>query len=125
MADEVNLQFLVPGQPEHAMERWRNYPSRAIEEGDFELIDQSYNSLVYKARYMDWPQKILLWTTFGVALLFKGFMYSTFTLTVRFDAQDDSQTRVTIIGTAHPRTRAALGELAAERGGAIGLRVGV
>ena len=88
-------------------------------------IDEAYNTLVYGSRYYDWPQKLLFVATLGFALLFKGFMGSTFRLTVRFDAEGTTETLVTIIGTAHPRTRSQLAELAAEYGGAVGLRVGV
>ena len=52
-------------------------------------------------------------------------MGSSFQLTVRFDAEGPSRTKVTIVGRAHPRTRRRLAELAAEHGGSVGLRVGV
>ena len=52
-------------------------------------------------------------------------MGSLFQITARFDAENSSRTKVTITGTAHPRTRRLLAELADEHGGAVGLRVGV
>ena len=125
MADEVELHYVAGGPPDQVMAGWRANPPRAIGDGGFERIDEAYDALVYEATYMDWPQKVLIVATLGFALLFKSFMQSTFKLTARFDAEGTSQTRVTVVGTAHPRTRAALGELAAEHGGPVGLRVGV
>ena len=63
--------------------------------------------------------------TLGVALLFKGFSRSVFRVTVRFDPEGGTRTKVTIIGKADPETRAGLGELAAQNGGPVGLQVGV
>jgi hypothetical protein len=107
------------------MEEWRRETPRAFREGPapYEIADESFNSLTYEARYLDWPQKILIICTLGFALLFKGFMESVFRVTARFD-EEGAGTRITILGKAHPKTRAALGELAAEHGGPVGLRVG-
>lgn len=84
MADEVQLQILVDGPPASLMQEWRGAPPDPFDE--FELADESVASLDYVQRYYDWPQKILLVATFGVAWLFRGFMRSTFKLTARFDA---------------------------------------
>lgn len=123
MSDELQLQFDVNEPPTTVMERWRNEPPKALKDGNFELTDESFNSLTWEARYMDWPQKILIVCTLGLALLFKGFMQSVFRLTARFD-EDGTGTRVTMVGKAHPQTRAALGELVAEHGGPTGLSFG-
>ena len=125
MADEVNLQFIMQGPPGQVMNDWRDDPPRAFKERNFQQVDEAVDSLVYESKYYDWPQKVMFVATFGVALLFKGFMTSVFRLTVRFDPEGDDRTKVTIIGTAHPTTRAALAELAADNGGSVGLRVGV
>jgi hypothetical protein len=123
MSDELQLQFDVPDRPDSVMQRWRTEPPKALKEGRYELADESFNSLTWEARYMDWPQKILVISTLGFALLFKGFMTSVFRLTARFD-EEGAGTRVTILGKAHPRTRAALGELVTEHGGPTGLSFG-
>jgi hypothetical protein len=123
MSDELQLQFDVNEPPSSVMERWRREPPKALSEGNYELTDESFNSLTWEARYMDWPQKILVVCTLGFALLFKGFMTSVFRLTARFD-EDGTGTRVTMIGKAHPQTRAALGELVTEHGGPTGLSFG-
>ena len=123
MSDELQLQFDVNEPPSSVMERWRREPPAALKDGNFELTDESFNSLTWEARYMDWPQKILIICTLGFALLFKGFMQSVFRLTARFD-EDGTGTRVTMVGKAHPQTRAALGELVTEHGGPTGLSFG-
>src|SRR5688572_16101871 len=122
MADEVQLQFVVAAPPAYVMDDWRRQPPAPF--GEFELADQSVASLDYIQRYYDWPQKLLIVTTFGFALLFRGFMRSTFRLTARFD-EEGTRTRVTILGSAHPTARRQLTDLAAQCGGPVGLRVGV
>lgn len=124
MADELQLQFDVQQRPGSMMEAWRREPPEALEDGGYELTDESFNSLTWEAKYIDWPMKILVVCTFGLALIFfKGFMQSVFRLTARFD-DEGAGTRVTVIGKAHPRTRAALGELVTEHGGPSGLSFG-
>lgn len=123
MSDELQLMFDVPESPTGVMESWRREPPAALRDGDYELVDESFNSLTWEARYMDWPQKILAVSTLGFALLFRGFMTSVFRLTARFD-EDGAGTRVTMIGSAHPRTRAALNDLVAQHGGPTGLSFG-
>ena len=126
MSDELQLQFDVHDRPAAVMEQWRREPPKALEDGQYELTDESFNSLTWEARYMDWPQKITVVASLGVALLFKGFMESRFKLVVRFDDGGDGvHTRISITGRAHPRTREALGQMAALNGGTVGLAVGV
>ena len=70
--------------------------------------------------------KILMWATLGFAWLLSKItpMQSIWKFTVRFDPEGDQRTKVTILGHASEETRAALGEVAAEHGGAVDLRVG-
>jgi hypothetical protein len=124
MADEVNLHYIVDGQPEAVLHTWKQNPPPGAFNG-FELVDEAYNSLTFQERYYDWPQKVLFVATLGFALLFKGFMGSTFKLTVRVDPEGERQTRVTLVGTAHPRTREQIRQFIDSQGGATGLRVGV
>jgi hypothetical protein len=123
MADELQLQFDVRQPPSTVMEEWRREPPASLKDDGYELVDESFNSLTWEARYMDWPMKILVVSTLGLALLFRGFMQSVFRLTARFD-EDGTGTKVTLVGKAHPQTRAALGELVAEHGGPTGLSFG-
>ena len=119
----------MPGQPGQVMAAWRAQPpgpfgdAGPFNRGGFQLADESYNSLTYGMRYYDWPQQITFVATLGLALLFKSFMGSYFKLTVRFDAEGENDTRVTIVGHAHPRTRAGLVELANGYGGTLAGRV--
>ena len=123
MSDELQLQFEVREPPSAVIESWRRQPPASLDDDGYKLTDESFNSLTWEARYMDWPQKILVFCTLGFALLFRGFMTSVFRLTARFDEQGTG-TRVTVVGKAHPRTRAALGQLVAEHGGPTGVSFG-
>lgn len=126
MADEISLSYVALGLPQPLMQAWRDNPPDALREWNYKLTDEAYDTLVFEASYMDWPQKITMVASLGIALLFKGFMESTFKLVVRFDDDGDGvHTRIGITGHAHPRTRQALGELAAASGGPVGLAVGV
>lgn len=123
MSDELQLMFDVHEPPQSVMDEWRRNPPEALKDGGYELVDESFNSLTWEAKYMDWPQKFLAVSTLGLALIWRGFMTSVFRLTARFD-EDGAGTRVTVVGKAHPRTRAALGELVAEHGGPTGVSFG-
>jgi hypothetical protein len=126
MADEINLSYVAPGLPVPLMQTWRDDPPGPLVEGRYEVADEAYDTLVFEAAYMDWPQKITVVASLGTALLFKGFMESRFKLVVRFDdAGDGVHTKIGITGHAHPRTRTALAQLAAANGGTVGLAVGV
>jgi hypothetical protein len=57
--------------------------------------------------------------TLGVALLFKGFMESVFRITARFD-EEGANTRILLLGHAHPRTQEGLAEVIAANGGITG-----
>lgn len=128
MADEIELHYIDQQSPEAAIQQWRTSPPQAIRTGEFKVVDESYNSLTYEARFYDTPQKIMIWATFGLAWLMRKIvpMQSIWNFTVRFDKHGDGggQTKVTIFGHAPEETRVALGELAAEHGGAVDLRVG-
>jgi hypothetical protein len=123
VADELELHFVVAGLPDTVLAQWRQEPPPPLR--DFEIADEAFDALVFEAHYYDWIWKLMFVLTFGVALLFKGFSRSVWRVTARFDAEGGTRTKVTIIGKADPKTRAQLGELATQSGGAVGLRVGV
>jgi hypothetical protein len=126
MADEIQLSYVAPGLPVPLMQAWRDSPPEPLRDGKFHIVDEAYDTLIFEARYMDWPQKITMVASLGLALLWKGFMESQFKLVVRFDdAGDGEHTKIGITGQAHPRTRAALAQMAAQYGGPVGLAVGV
>lgn len=117
--DELSLQFDVDGPPDHVMGEWRTQPPRALRDEGYKVADESYNSITYEMTYLDWPMKIVVVTTLGLALLFRGWLESVFRVTARFDEQG-TRTRILLVGTAHPRTRAALKQLADANGGVTG-----
>ena len=119
MADEIELRFAVPGFARQVMEQWRRQPPGALADAGYELVDESVQTLTWQVQYLDWPGKLVAYGTFGVGLLFRGMMASTFRLTARFDDDGGGRTRVLLLGTAHPRTRAALVALAEAHGGPI------
>jgi hypothetical protein len=123
MADELELHYLASGTPDTVLAQWRQDPPPALR--DYEIADESYNSLTYERHYYDWIWKIMFVVTFGVALLFKGFAKSVWRFTARFDAEGGTRTKVTVMGKAPEQTRAELGALAAQNGGPVDLRVGV
>jgi hypothetical protein len=128
MADEIELHYIVEESPTAALQSWRDQPPAVIREGKFEVVDESYNSLTYEARYYDWPMKILMWATLGLTWLMRNIlpMGSIWKFTVRFDSEGEGErrTKVTILDHASEETRTALGEVAAEHGGSVDLRVG-
>jgi hypothetical protein len=128
MADEIELHYIDDQPPAAALQSWRTSPPAAISKGKFETVDESYNSLTYEARFIDTPMKILMFATLGLAWLMSKItpMHTIWKLTVRFDpeGEGDRRTKVTILGHASEETRTALGEVAAEHGGAVDLRVG-
>jgi len=122
VADEIELHFVVPGLPDTVMAQWRQDRPPLLR--DFEIADEAFDALVFESHYYDWIWKLMFVLTFGVALLFKGFSRSVWRLTARFDAEGGTRTKITIVGKADNDTRARLGELAAQNGGSVGLRVG-
>ena len=128
MADEIELHYIDDEPPTQALQRWKTEPPAPVRDGKFEVVDESFNSLTYEARFVDTPMKILMFSTLGLAWLMSKIvpMHTIWTFTVRFDpeGEGDRRTKVTILGHAAEETRTALGEVAAEHGGAVDLRVG-
>jgi hypothetical protein len=122
VADELQIQFVVPGEPSQVQSTWRTEPPAPIRDGGYHVVDESYNSIVWEARYYEPLGKFMRVLSFGV---FSDFWENIWRMTAHFDAESATRTRVTITGNAHEDTRAAFRELAAEHGGATGLAVGV
>jgi hypothetical protein len=122
VADELELHYVVPESPDAAIRRWKTEPPGPVRGMD--LKDESYNSLTYEHVYLDWPQKIMIVASFGLALIWKGFLESRWTVTVRFDPDGAYASRVTVLGKAPADTRQAFAALAEQSGGTQGLRVG-
>jgi hypothetical protein len=122
VADELELHFVVAGTPDQAIATWKAGPPGPVRGMD--LVDESYNSLTYETRYLDWPQKLTIVLTLGLALIWKGFMESQWEVTVRFDAEGAMASRVTVLGQVPLETRQAFAALADQSGGTQGLRIG-
>jgi hypothetical protein len=109
--NEINVQILLPEPATTSMQGWKASPPPFL--SDYEPVDESYNSLTYEKRFMEWPMKI----THALSLGLLGRQgESVWRVTVRFDADGDYRTRVTLVGILDPETRAALGQWATERG---------
>jgi hypothetical protein len=108
--NEVNAQFVVSDPPASALSSWKASPPPALAE--YELVDESYNSLTFEKRWMEWYMKI----TYALSLgLFGRQGESIYRVTARFDDHEGG-TRVTVVGMLDDDARAALGQWAAERG---------
>jgi hypothetical protein len=116
MADELELRFLDGRPPETVLAAWRSDPPPALRSGGFKVVDESYNSLTYEHRFLDWPAKLMVVFSLGLVLLLRGLvpLDTVWRLTARFDRDGEgafAKTRVTVHGHAGPRTRAALADL--------------
>jgi hypothetical protein len=100
------------------LQTWKAAPPEAF--AAYEVMDESYNSVTYEKRWMDRPMKITNALSFG---LFGRLGESIWRATVRFDADGDHRTKVTVVGSLDEETRAALGQWA-ERSpfGSVGWR---
>ena len=116
MADEINLQFNLREPARTAMDSWRASPPDPIREAKFELVDEAVDTLMYERRYQDATARIMNVVSFGMNRLWGGKTENFFRVSVKFDADGDYASKVTIFGNAPQETRAALGRYAAERG---------
>ena len=114
MADEINLQFTLSEPASAAMAAWRAQPPDPVR--DYELRDEAVDTLMYERRYQDAVARTMNIVSFGMNRLWGGKTENIHRLNVRFDADGDYASRVTIVGNAAEATRAALGRYAAERG---------
>ena len=104
MADEVNVSFLVAGEPATNVAAWRANPPSFLE--DYKRVDESYESLVYESNVTTTFTKV---ATFGF-----GKTLYRLAFTFRSDASDPSVTRVTALGQAPEDTVKAMGAWAAQ-----------
>lgn len=97
MADEVKIAFGLPGPPDAAIRAWKAEPPAFLDR--YELDDESYDTLVYKAHVMGLGMKILMF----------GFADRIYTLTVTFVDGEGDTTRVTLNGQATADVRDRVG----------------
>jgi hypothetical protein len=109
--NEINVQILLAEPATTSMQSWKASPPDFL--AGFEPVDDSYNSLTYEKRFMEWPMKITNALSLG---LFGRQGESIWRVTVRFDAEGEDRTKATLVGKLDEKTRAALGRWATERG---------
>src|SRR4051794_19469422 len=103
MAGEVNVSFLLAGEPATHVAAWRSAPPPFLE--DYKRVDESYESLVYEANVTTAFTRI---ATFGM-----GKTLYRLSFTFRSDTSDPAETRVTVLGQASDDTVQAMGAWAA------------
>jgi hypothetical protein len=109
--NEINVQILFSEPATTSMQNWKASPPEFL--SDYEPVDESYNSLTYEKRFMEWPMKITNALSLGL-LGRQG--ESVWRVTIRFDDEGEGRTKATLVGIMDEETRAALGQWAAERG---------
>ena len=100
MADEVNVSFMLPGEPAANVAAWRASPPPFLD--DYRRVDESYESLVYESNVTSTFMKVAM---FGMG---KTLYRLTFTF-----RPVEAATRVAVLGQAHEDTVTAMGEWAA------------
>lgn len=113
MADEITIRFRVAEPAEALRARWRDAPPGFIASHGYDLVDESYQSLVY-ARDHSKVTKLLTW----------GMAKTTYRLSLTFVADGAFGTFVTVTGQAPEPARAEVSQLAAEYGGGADPRLG-
>jgi hypothetical protein len=110
VADEIQTQFTLPDPPNAVMDQWRDAPPAFLTAGKYELVDEAYDGLVFEADV----------TSFGTRLLMFGSARTLYRLSVNFESDGGTGTRVTIIGQAPESVRERIEQAAAEHGGPRG-----
>jgi len=107
MADEVNVSFMLPGEPAANVAAWRAKAPAFLD--DYARVDESYESLVYEANVTSTFTKL---ATFGM-----GKTLYRLTFTFRLAEGTAPATRVAVLGQADTETVTAMGEWAAANAG--------
>lgn len=110
MADELMLQYEVPGGPRDVMARWRATPPTWVTDFDYQLSDEAIDTLVYERHWAAWYQRLM----FVGSFFFSGD--TVYKVAVRFDV-DPAGTKITLNGTIDEKARPAV-MAAAESGSA-------
>jgi hypothetical protein len=108
MANEVNVSFMLPGEPAANVAAWRAQAPPFLD--DYARIDESYETLVYEANVTSTFTKL---ATFGMG---KTLYRLAFTFRPA-DGTTGPATRVAVLGKADADTVEAMGEWAAAHAG--------
>lgn len=98
MADEVNVAFIVPGSDADNHKQWKAQPPEFLADDRYELFDESYDTLVYRANVSTKTMKIVTW----------GWGKTLYTLSFTFRPDREGTTRISVLGQASEATRTAL-----------------
>lgn len=101
MADEVMLQYRLPGAPRDVMSGWRASPPAWITDYHCEIVAEAIDTLVYERRWAAWYQRLMFFGSF----FFSG--ETVYKVAVRFDP-DAVGTRITLNGTVDEKARPAM-----------------
>jgi hypothetical protein len=112
MANEITIQYALPDPPAQARKAWKDSPPEWLRKAKFELVDETYDGLVYRGSNAS--------SRFG--RLFAG---GTYTLSLQFDSDGRFGSKVTLTGQAPPDMAAAIQADAGAHGGGINPDVGV
>ncbi len=110
MADEITTQFTLPDQPNALMQQWRATPPAFLAEGKYQLVDESYDTLVFEADA----------TSVGTRLLMFGAAKTLYRLMIKFESDGATGTKLTLTGQAVEKVRDRIAEAAAEHSGPSG-----
>jgi hypothetical protein len=107
MPDEVNVSFMLPGEPAANVAAWRATTPPFLDE--YQRVDESYETLVYEANVTSTFTKL---ATFGM-----GKTLYRLAFTFRLAEGTTPTTRVVVLGQADEHTIKAMGEWAAANAG--------
>jgi hypothetical protein len=110
MADEITIQYALTDPPAQARESWKQSPPEWLRRAKFELVDETYDGLVYRGSH-------------GTTRLGRMFSAGTYTLSLRFDSDGRSGSRVTLTGQAPAPMAAAIRTDADAHGGGVDPRI--
>ena len=102
MPDEINLPFVTPSTDSDLLKQRRAQLSAFLEPDGYAVLDESYDTLVFRANVSTKTMKLLTW----------GFGKTLYTLSFTFRPDREGTTRISVLGQASEATRAALTQYA-------------
>ena len=112
LVNQITIQYHLDQPPDEARTAWKQSPPEWMAKGRYELVDESYNGLSYRADVTPIWQRVV----------FLGLGNSYYSLSLLF-AADGFGSRVTITGQAEEKTAAAIRQDAAAHGGGVDPRI--
>jgi hypothetical protein len=110
MANEITIQYRLPAPPSQARQAWKENPPEWLTKAKFELVDETYDGLVYRGANK--PGR-----------LGRLFAPGTYTLSLKFDSNESAGCWVTLTGQAPEDMAAAIQADADAHGGGSDPRV--